>query len=120
MKIYNLTFHEMTQEQLDSLRLRFPDAEIDVKPRGRVFSVDPANALIKREAWVKEVGELIECNAAVVGVDTAAFMMLSAFHNDSLWTATSNVSTVFLAALSRRTRDANDRFVFEFQGWLEF
>ena len=135
--IYNLTQHVLTPEQINALEKMFPNEEIKHIPQGQIFS-----SIEQRETWAETWANTLspECNywdshdianIAIVGGDTASFMILQrlitkhqAFADGEISegrsTTVSRASVMFLVADTERIRDENDRFIFNFKRWLIF
>ena len=135
--IYNLTQHKLSQEQINALESIFPNEQLDPTPKGQVFS-GIEDRLLWAENWANTLSP--ECNywdshdianIAIVGGDTASFMMLQRIItrrqsfadgeiSEGRSTTVSRASVLFLIADTERIRDERDRFVFNFKGWLIF
>lgn len=137
-RIFNLTLHELTEEQVLSLQKRFPEAELDPNPRGVVFPVteDSEKACWKRAKWVQTVpcalvniaknqrifDGLKPVLAFIVGGDSAATIMMAEELGKSyiMGSRMRREYVLFLASQTERIRDENGRFVFVHKGWMEF
>ena len=135
--IYNLTQHKLSPEQINALESIFPNEQLDPTPKGQVFS-----SIDDRQEWAEKWANTLspECNywnshdianIAIVGGDTASFMMLQRIItkrqsfadgeiSEGRSTTVSRASVMFLVADTERIRDENDRFIFNFKRWLIF
>jgi len=139
MKIYNLTNHEMTSEQIDALQKMFPYHELDVSPQGEIF-----NSMEDRMKWVDKWVEILSPktnfydshsieDVAVIGGDTAAFSLLlkkifydRGFSEGRIYEGASTFDVhcrkkpTFVFADTDRIQDENNRFIFVFKRFLVF
>jgi len=115
MIIYNLTNHQLVEEQIDALRELYPDANINLDPRGRAFT-----SYTQRLDWVTlQVGRYETAGgrvAFIIGGDTLAFVMLALALHDAANRYPTKSPAVMLA--SQVDRDYDNNFKFAFRGWL--
>lgn len=111
MKIINLTLHELTGEQLQLLKnIAGNDYEIISSPQGKVFRtvddrIEYANEVVKG---------LSNKDYVIIGGDTLFFVILTQKIIEE------NKLVTYLHADTERIRDKNDRFVFNFKGWIQW
>ena len=109
MKIVNLTSHRLTQTQAMSISGLYPHAKLDLAPHGQLFYT-----IEDRQEWARRsIEELNDGDIAIVGGDTAAFMLLA------IYACQRSKAVRFVAASAKRRRNEQGIFRFEFAGWMD-